>query len=47
MDTRDKRLTPSGRVPSEPNMQVIPIRTEIGRKIREAMLHHLYGKDPN
>lgn len=30
--------TPTGRVPSQPRMQNIPIRTEEGRRIREAFL---------
>ncbi len=31
------RRTPTGREPSKPNMQRIPVRTETARRIREAL----------
>lgn len=35
----EKKLTPTARwAPSEPNIQNIPIRTEVGRVVREAFL---------
>lgn len=31
---------PTSRKPSQPNMQNLPVRTELGRQIREAVLSH-------
>lgn len=41
---KDPRLTPTARKPSEPNMQVIVPRTEIGEKLRAAFRRHIEEK---
>lgn len=41
---KPSRSTLTGRIPTKPNIQNIPIRTETGRIIREAYLKHLYGE---